>query len=113
MNTLYPVGSLYLTVNSTCPLATLISGSTWELVSQDRVLQGAGTRGTVGSTLEAGLPDHRHSMGVKPGNSGWEGGGALNGTSYTGYASEDNSIYGRSDTVQPPAYLINVFKRTK
>lgn len=113
MNSIYPVGSLYLTVNSTCPLAALISGSTWELVSQDRVLQGAGTRGAVGTTLEAGLPDHRHSMAVKTGTSGWEGGGAHNGTSYTGYASEDNPIYGRSDTVQPPAYLINVFKRTK
>ena len=128
MNSLYPVGSLYLTVNSTCPLATLISGSTWELVSQDRVLQGAGTRGTVGSTLDAGLPNITASFigdtdgGTAPtgavyyGATGSYGGNGTNsGTSgiIQFNASRSSSIYGNSTTVQPPAYLINVFKRTK
>lgn len=139
MNTLYPVGSLYLTVNSTCPLATLISGSTWELVSQDRVLQGAGTRGSAGGTLEAGLPNITGSITPKAANN--DGYNTTNDNSGTGAlsvtnagfnartagltsaqynvgtigfnASRSNSIYGASNTVQPPAYLINVFKRTK
>jgi hypothetical protein len=27
-------------------------------------------------------------------------------------ASRSNSIYGNADTVQPPAYLVNIWKRT-
>lgn len=33
LKTLYPVNSIYIGVQSTCPLATLISGSTWEKVA--------------------------------------------------------------------------------
>ena len=29
LDTLYPVGSIYITTNATCPLSTLIAGSTW------------------------------------------------------------------------------------
>ena len=131
MNSIYPVGSLYLTVNSTCPLATLISGSTWELVSQDRVLQGAGTRGTVGSTLKAGLPNITGNMSTynrqsdeattsgsfsvvsNSSKNASTSAGTGYVTNYSFQASRSNSIYGASNTVQPPAYLINVFKRTK
>lgn len=37
LETLYPVGSIYETTNATCPLASLISGSTW-LQETSRVL---------------------------------------------------------------------------
>lgn len=62
LETIYPVGSLYLTVNNSCPLSALGIG-TWELVSQDRVLQGAGTRGSAGATVNESLPSHKHTRG--------------------------------------------------
>lgn len=41
MNSLYPVGSVYIGTQSTCPLTALIPNSTWELIAADRVLQGS------------------------------------------------------------------------
>lgn len=40
LEALYPVGSIYITTASTCPLSTLISGSTWTLVSSGIVKAG-------------------------------------------------------------------------
>lgn len=37
MNTIYPVGSLYFGTQSTCPLAAVISGSTWEKVGSSLI----------------------------------------------------------------------------
>lgn len=37
LDALYPVGSFYLGIQETCPLANLISGSTWELVTSSIV----------------------------------------------------------------------------
>lgn len=127
---LYPVGSLYIGTQSDCPLTTLISGSTWVLVAQDRALWGSdGTNAN--TTIAAGLPNITGNFG-----SGclmnWQGsttGGALyRGSSGGGQnaggtdgdtngsinldASRSNSIYGSSSTVQPPAYRINVWRRT-
>lgn len=53
---LYPVGSIYIGTMATCPLQTLGVG-TWQLVATDRVLQGAGTRGNVGTTVNESLPN--------------------------------------------------------
>lgn len=40
LDTLYPVGSIYITTNAACPLSTLIAGSTWVLVSSGIVQAG-------------------------------------------------------------------------
>ena len=66
-----------------------------------------GLRDTVGSYVEAGLPDHNHSY-TEGYNSGGNAGGSYHGTatfktSTTGLASSQNPIYGNSDTVQPRA----------
>ena len=53
---LYPVGSVYIGTMANCPLATLGVG-TWVLKASDRVLQGAGTQGSVGDSISAGLPN--------------------------------------------------------
>jgi hypothetical protein len=127
---IYPIGSLYIGTQSDCPLATLISGSTWELVAQDRALWG-GDGTNANTTIAAGLPNITGNFG-----SGclmnWQGsttGGALyRGSSGGGQnaggtdggtdgsinldASRSNSIYGSSSTVQPPAYRVNVWRRT-
>ena len=119
---LYPVGSIYIGTMATCPLATLGVG-TWQLVAVDRVLQGAGS-GTVGSTVEAGLPNITGTVGgvvtdsitisgaFKSTNSTtyFAGGGGSRATSVLD-ASRSSSIYGNSTTVQPPAYLVNIWER--
>ena len=133
LEALYPVGSVYITTASTCPLSTLISGSTWQLVSSGRVLQGADSGHSAGTTIEAGLPNitgDSKEMIFRNGNynsrSGclnyeyigqyWDSnaGGSYQGDRYelNFDASQSNSIYGNSTTVQPPAYVVNIFRRT-
>jgi len=120
LQTLYPVGSIYIGTMSTCPLASLFG--TWTLKSSGRVLQGSDETHEAGTTIAAGLPDHDHSytalsrFGKDPSwsapwwCSGDGGGGYATGT-FT-KASVSNSIYGNSDTVQPPAYVVNIWERT-
>ena len=57
LNSLYPIGAIYIGTMATCPLSVLGVG-TWQLVAQDRVLQGAGTRGAVGSEIDESLPNY-------------------------------------------------------
>lgn len=113
---LYPIGSIYIGTMAVCPLEVLGIG-VWELKSKGRVLQGANTE-TPGTTKEAGLPDHTHTFtrpqgdqkyGNGKGNTWW---GATSGVKVTtSRASTSNSIYGKSTTVQPPAYIVNIWER--
>lgn len=132
----YPVGSIFQTVSSTSPAA--LFGGTWQEIAQNRVLMGAGTGYTAGSTVEAGLPNITGSFTTKStdvGGSPFSGDanvlsakGSLafseKSTSYGGYtghsgsqyniqfdASRSNPIYGRSYTVQPAAYYVHIWKR--
>lgn len=128
LNRIWKVGSLYLdTENSaTCPIADLIPNSTWELISQDRALWG-GNGSNANTTIEAGLPNITGSAGYTVrltsasgafdyGSGGsanqWGSGewGAVN--PFTFDASRSNPIYGNSSTVQPPAYRVNIWRRT-
>lgn len=115
LETLYPVGSVYIGTQSACPMAALISGSTWELVAQDRSIQGSSTNHAAGTTIEAGLPDHNHTVSTYSSYYTYAGGGyggLTNSTNRTtSNASASNPIYGRSNTVQPPAYVVNVWRR--
>ena len=141
LSTLYPVGSLYLGTQTTCPLATLIPGSTWTLVSSGKALwTGTGSNGN--STINAGLPNITATFGSSARISAYNtntpsmyGTGAVTvsnrgtnnneyshvaqsqGANYAAYgydfnASNSSSIYGNSTTVQPPAYVTNVWRRT-
>lgn len=122
---LYPVGSIYIGTQNTCPLASLISGSQWKLVAQDRALWGGnGSNGN--TTIAAGLPNItgyfgglRTEGGTTSSGAFYNGGnnmGAANGQgtncSVNFDASRSSSIYGNSNTVQPPAYRVNVWRRT-
>ena len=123
LQSIYPVGSLYIGTTDTCPITNLFG--TWEKVSEGRVLQGVSGSQVPGSTVEAGLPNHSHAPLYISGSNADNGdpGSYLstspveyNGVitvynSKTGYVS-DNAIYGKSSTVQPPAYLVNIWKRT-
>lgn len=132
----YPVGSIFQTVSTTSPAA--LFGGTWEQIAFNRVLMGAGTGYTAGSTVEAGLPNITGSFTTKStdvGGSPFSGDAnvlSANGslafseksTNYGGYtghsgsqyniqfdASRSNPIYGRSYTVQPAAYYVHIWKR--
>lgn len=123
---LYPVGSIYIGTMATCPLATIGVG-TWQIVASDRVLQGAGTN-AVGSTVEAGLPNIIGAVTQIMHNGDVSASGAFtNSTTGASFghtsgaydnllslnfdASLSNPIYDNSDTVQPPAYVVNIWER--
>ena len=75
LDLVYPVGSVYMSVNSTSP-ATLFGG-TWEQI-EDRFLLAAGSTYTVGGTggsaitslAVTNLPSHHHSYTAPPANTG-------------------------------------------
>lgn len=121
---LYPVGSLYIGTQSTNPMATLIPGSSWSLVAANRALWG-GNGTNANTTIEAGLPNITGTNGTNLSDSGIPTGAFVNKGRVTGNgtgggeqrrmnfdASLSNPIYGKSSTVQPPAYRVNVWRRT-
>ena len=132
----YPVGSIFQTVSTTSPAA--LFGGSWQEIAFNRVLMGAGTGYTAGTTVEAGLPNITGSFTTKStdvGGSPFSGDanvlsakGSLafseKSASYSGYtghsgsqydiqfdASRSNPIYGRSYTVQPAAYYVHIWRR--
>ena len=134
---IYPVGSIKAFATGIDP-NKIYRRQTWEEVAQGRVLMGADDNHEAGTTVEAGLPNI--TGGIRP--SIRDGGyaamtdsssGALYNKSENGYkstnialntnsgykgcwiyfdASRSSSIYGNSDTVQPPAYFIHYWQRT-
>jgi hypothetical protein len=133
LSTLYPVGSIYIGTQASCPLSSLISGSTWELVAADKALwTGDGTNAN--TTIAAGLPNITGQIGIteNEGNKQFNSlsgafyddgtrGDWLTGSDATGGAnsfvvkfdaSKSSAVYGASTTVQPPAYIVNVWRRT-
>ena len=89
---------------------------------QDRFLQGA--NGNLGTVKEAGLPNIVGTFGKVSDSfsdgafysngtqGGWSGGSWPFGIIYFD-ASRSNSIYGKSDTVQPPAVCVNYIIKAK
>ena len=126
LSTIYPVGSIYIGTQSTCPLATLISGSTWALVATDKALWG-GDGTNANTTIAAGLPNITGSIfGIGGGgynssgaftnsatsSAGWGNGSGNNTFKFSIDASRSSAIYGNSTTFQPPAYRVNIWRRT-
>lgn len=133
LDSIYPVGSIYIGTQSSCPLASLISDSVWELVSEGRALW-TGNGSNANTTIDAGLPNITGSLSIPSYNTGaqsavsdgcfstaQDGGNARSmgwadqfyqRSKSTIDASRSSSIYGKSSTVQPPAYIVNVWRRT-
>lgn len=137
----HPVGSIYQTISPENPAVTF-GGGTWEKIAQDRVLMGASDTHLAGTTVEAGLPNIEGYFFARPHMTGSKTAGgsitcgdgklfthliqgsdnidnSLTETSNTYKddkvsfnASAFNAIYGRSDTVQPPAYFTYTWLRT-
>lgn len=125
LSTMYPVGSIYISTTATCPLASLFG--TWSKVGAGRTLWGADSSHAVNTTIEAGLPNITAKADVAQGSSrSYNAEGAFyqtndgNGGNWDTPAScrlrfdasRSSSIYGNSTTVQPPAYVVNIFRRT-
>lgn len=135
----HPVGSIYQTISPENPAVTF-GGGTWEKIAQDRVLMGASDTHPAGTTVEAGLPNVKgtfiaalrdgftndshtritgafYENGTTTGESGYNSistnvGIPSGGAPFGFDASRSNSIYGRSTTVQPPAYFTYTWLRT-
>lgn len=125
----YPVGSIYISTRSTSPAS--LFGGTWESIASERVLMGVSSSHGAGSTVSAGLPNitgvlkdlfvsghFNQSTGVfkrsycssfdqETKRSDW-----LGWAEAQFYASDSNSIYGNSSTVQPAAYYVYMWRRT-
>ena len=121
----YPVGSIYQSTDPTSPAA--LFGGTWEQIASDRVLMGASSSHAAGSTVKAGLPNITGSFvaDVKKGehkvSGAFTAGNVIASTGeYNSFsdvykfsldASKSNAIYGRSNTVQPAAYYVHIWRR--
>lgn len=126
----------WISEDPTSPAA--LFGGSWQEIAQNRVLMGASYAHAAGTTVEAGLPNITGSL-IETSNNGktspFRGNknaissiGALAVTEvsspfcgFAGYegsaydisfnASRSNSIYGRSNTVQPAAYYVHIWRR--
>lgn len=135
----HPVGSIYQTISPENPAVTF-GGGTWEKIAQDRVLMGASDTHPAGTMVEAGLPNVKgtfiaalrdgftNNSANKITGAFYENGTTTGEESYNSIstnvgipsggapfgfdASRSNSIYGRSTTVQPPAYFTYTWLRT-
>lgn len=127
----HPIGSYYLTEGTENPQDFI--GGGWEKLTGRYVLQRSDANHKAGTTVEAGLPNIKGQTDNPVQTFNWDGSmrpgtgaivaslvtGVKAGTQGTGYngvwidfdASKSNSIYGNSDTVQPPARIVNVWKR--
>jgi hypothetical protein len=141
VNMLYPVGTVYMSADKRKTKADFIfmQYGTWEEVPANLCLQ-TGNAGEAGTQRRAGLPNitgKLNAEGAKgsqfladtlttiSGAFSVEGKGQkvgiasdennLTGFGYTALnfnASASNSIYGSSNTVQPPAYMVRAWVRT-
>ena len=131
----YPVSIVISMVGDTSPAA--LFGGTWEEIATNRVLMGASSSHAAGTTAEAGLPNITGSTGrfasaydshssnaadrkqgalnysVEAYNMGYysSSGGAGYGYYINFNASKSNAIYGKSNTVQPAAYYVHIWRR--
>lgn len=119
LNAVYPVGSIYLSTNSTSP-ANLFGGS-WEQLPEGYALWTASSG--AGGTIAAGLPNitgsfiggtwQEESRGAFYDDvNNTRAANGMDNRYRVGFdASRSSTIYGNSDTVQPPAYKIYAWKR--
>ena len=128
----HPVGTIYLTIADENPSTKF--GGTWEKLPSSVCLQTADASHGAGTSIAAGLPNitgqvtsddkdyywgagttasgafvNAHNGGSRIGTTSWSG---TRGNGFTFDASRSNAIYGKSTTVQPPAYALIAWRRT-
>ena len=141
LNNIYPVGSIYLSVNSTSP--SEFFGGTWIQIAQGRTIFGQGELNgityTAGQTVNAGLPNVAGKVNLSYSDYNMNNGDYKNFVSNPFYYNESeshgtstnmssgsndtmrlihmdlsrsNSIFGNSTTVQPNAFVCYIWQRT-
>lgn len=131
----FEIGDILQTTSSVSPAARW--GGTWEQIASERVLMGVSRSHAAGTTAEAGLPNITGSTGRfasaygvydkaladrKQGALSFSGEtsdmGYYSSSGSAGYgyyinfnASKSNAIYGKSNTVQPAAYYVHIWRR--
>lgn len=127
----HPVGSAFFTIKDDDPAE--LFGGTWVKIAENRAIMGASRTHAAGTTVEAGLPNITATGGFYENLSVSDLKDRLTGAFYVNAnnqthkgsdgtdsdnptldfdASKSNAIYGASDTVQPPAYYMNIWVRT-
>lgn len=121
-NLIYPVGSIYMSVNSTSP--AILFGGTWEQL-KDRFLLGAGNTYTNGKTGGSAtitlnlnqIPSHNHNVGSRSSSSNIAAAGGDIGAEFLGnevYSSfkTANAGGGQAHDNMPPYMVVYMWKRT-
>ena len=130
LEALYPVGSVYITTADTCPLSTLISGSTWTLRSSGVVTSVNTSVPVNGNGMTLGVTKDGTTTNTLVGHYGsWNGVGGTNlfvdnynsvigsGQSHTNVPgaigiTTDSSKSGIVGTVTSTILSVNIFERT-
>lgn len=128
LDALYPVGSIYMSTASTSPAS--LYGGTWAEIASERVLMGRSSTHAAASTVDAGLPNitgsfvadvyrdqHATSGAISAGSEltsrGENSGSDFKVHKFSLNASKSSAVYGKSTTVQPAAYYVYIWRRTK
>ena len=123
MGTVYPVGSLYFGTQSTCPLAAIIDGSTWEKVGTSLTLSVNTSVPVKGNGIALGLTNGANNVGLTTTNNYFVGKteaygeavsptGTYSGTSGIFGVTTDSAKSGIVGTVTRTALTVNIWKRT-
>lgn len=123
MGTVYPVGSLYFGTQSTCPLAAIIDGSTWEKVGSSLITSVNTSVPVKGNGIALGLTNGTNNVGLRTTNNYFVGkteayGAAVSteasfsGTAGTFGVTTDANNSGIVGTVTRTALTVNIWKRT-
>lgn len=120
---IYPIGSVFITVNNVNP-STYLPNTNWELL-EDRFLLGAGSTYTAGATGGSAthtltideMPSHNHSSSYRyrnPGSSGGSFNGVGSGTWFNFVTENNNTGYtggGQPHNNMPPYLAVYMWKR--
>ena len=123
LGNIYPIGSVYLSTSSTCPLAEVISGSTWQKVGTSIITSVNTDVPVKGTGIALGLTNGKDNVGLRTTNNYFVGkteayGVAVStdvsssGTGGIFGVTTDSSKSGIVGTVTRTSLTVNIFKRT-
>jgi hypothetical protein len=130
--TLYPVGAIYIGTQATCPLATLISGSTWTIVGTSIITDVSipSTIAVYGNGKTLGYTDGTNNLALLPDgdgriygmgygydkNIGTDGSGEnVTTNKYIGIVSDTSGKSGlvaKSNSITKTSITVNIWQRT-
>ena len=126
LSTLYPVGSIYIGTQNSCPLATLITGSQWQRVATQVVTNVNTGVAVYGNGKTLGLTDGRANYGIyiyNPSSANVNSCSNFNasintyaspqrGTGYTLGVVQDGNTSGLTGSLSRTNLSLNIWKRT-